>query len=173
MGEDSHRYSHPYVLYIGRTIPLVDFQMACAGWKPFRKSHCNLLTPSKIDYFFLFFQNVVKFIILMTLLAKSHFLNFVLSLRTHQKYTFNPTNKNNSAILCHINCQNCVGNMDNFKIIGSATNDFHLKLKESLLIHKNRPKINGAEKSIPLELFEWFYYDIFSFISMILFVHLS
>ena len=77
-----------------------------------------------------------------------------ISLRTHQKFSFNPANKNNSAILNHINCQKCVGSVDNFKIIGCATNDFHLKLKESLLIHKNRPKINGAEKSIPLELFE-------------------
>ena len=77
-----------------------------------------------------------------------------ISLRTHQKFSFNPANKNNSAILNHINCQKCVGSVDNFKIIGCATNDFHLKLKESLLIHKNKPKINGAEKSIPLELFE-------------------
>ena len=76
-----------------------------------------------------------------------------ISLRTHQKYTFNPANKNNSAILSHINCQKCVGDIDNFKIIGCATNDFHLKLKESLLILRHRPKINGAEKSIPLELF--------------------
>ena len=43
--------------------------------------------------------------------------------------------------------------MDNFKIIGSATNDFHLKIKESLLIQKNKPKLNGADQSVPLELF--------------------
>ena len=77
-----------------------------------------------------------------------------ISLRTHNKFTFNPDNKSNSAILSHINCQKCVGDIENFKIIGSATNDFHLKIKESLLIRKNKPKMNGADQSVPLELFE-------------------
>ena len=77
-----------------------------------------------------------------------------ISLRTHNKFTFNPDSKSNSAILNHINCQKCVGNIENFKIIGSATNDFHLKIKESLLIRKNKPKMNGADQSVPLELFE-------------------
>ena len=76
-----------------------------------------------------------------------------ISLKTHKKYTFNPKCKNNTAILNHINRQKCVGNIDNFKIIGSATNDFHLKIKESLLIQKNKPKLNGADQSVPLELF--------------------
>ena len=78
-----------------------------------------------------------------------------ISLKTHKKYTYNPNNKCNSAILKHVNCQKCVGDVQNFKIIGSATNDFQLKIKESLLIHKNKPKINGADQSVPLELFEW------------------
>ena len=76
-----------------------------------------------------------------------------ISLKTHKKFTFNPKCKNNTAILNHINRQKCVGIMDNFKIIGSATNDFHLKIKESLLIQKNKPKLNGADQSVPLELF--------------------
>ena len=77
-----------------------------------------------------------------------------ISLRTHKKFTYNPNNKCNSAILNHVNCKKCVGDVQNFKIIGSATKDFQLKIKESLLIRKNKPTINGADQSVPLELFE-------------------
>ena len=42
---------------------------------------------------------------------------------------------------------------ENFKIIGSAHNDYHLCLKESLLIQKLKPRINTSEKSVPLKLF--------------------
>ena len=34
-----------------------------------------------------------------------------------------------------------------------STNDFHLKIKESLYIHRDNPKLNGQESSTPLELF--------------------
>ena len=45
--------------------------------------------------------------------------------------------------------------VDNFKIVGNATtNDFYLKLKESLLILKMKPSLNIAQESIPLLLFE-------------------
>jgi len=46
-----------------------------------------------------------------------------------------------------------VGKEENFKIIGSAANDFHLCLKESLLIQKEKPKINTSDNSMPLKLF--------------------
>ena len=77
--------------------------------------------------------------------TKRHYLVRVfehlgISLRTHKKYTYNPKNVNNTAILNHINCNKCVGNQKLFKIIGSAQNDFHLCIKESLLIHKNKHK---------------------------------
>ena len=80
-----------------------------------------------------------------------------ISLLTHKKYTYNPKNTNNSAILNHINCKKgnkCVGNPDNFEIIGSAKNDYQLCLKETLLIHKDKPKINTNDGSIPIYLFE-------------------
>ena len=77
-----------------------------------------------------------------------------LSLRTGKKFTYNPNNNNNSGILDHINCQNsCYGNIDNFKIIGNASNDFFLRIKESLLISKFKPSLNSKDKSIPLQLF--------------------
>lgn len=45
--------------------------------------------------------------------------------------------------------------MSGFSIMGGvmSTNDFHLKLKESLYIHKEQPKLNGNESSEHLELF--------------------
>ena len=77
-----------------------------------------------------------------------------ISLATGKKYTFNPHNKNNTAILNHINSNACVGKKDNFKIIGSAKTDNLLCIKETLLIHKNKPNINTSERSTPLYLFE-------------------
>ena len=78
-----------------------------------------------------------------------------ISLRTHKKYTYNPRNSNNSNILNHINSNSkCVGKEDNFKIIGSAHNDFMLSIKETLLINKNKPTLNISDRSIPIYLFE-------------------
>ena len=39
-------------------------------------------------------------------------------------------------------------------MIGSASNKFHLKLKESLLILKMKPSLNIAKESMPLMLFD-------------------
>ena len=75
-------------------------------------------------------------------------------LTTGNKFTYNPQNPNNSAILNHINCTSCTGKSENFKIIGSAKTDFLLSIKETLLIHKNKPKLNTSEKSVPIYLFE-------------------
>ena len=91
--------------------------------------------------------------------SKRHFLVRVyehlgLSLRTGKKLTYNPSHNNNSGILDHINCSNnCHGDINNFKIIGTARNDFHLLLKESLLIRKFKPSLNSRDTSIPLQLF--------------------
>ena len=91
--------------------------------------------------------------------TKRHFLvrafeHLGVSLLTHNKYTYNPNNNNNTAILNHINSKKCVGNFDNFKIIGSAKNDYFLCIKETLLIHKDKPKINTNDGSLPVYLFE-------------------
>ena len=78
-----------------------------------------------------------------------------ISLATGKKFTFNPLNKNNSAILSHINCKTkCIGKEENFKIIGSARTDPLLCIKETLIIHKNKPKINTSYGSVPIYLFE-------------------
>ena len=90
--------------------------------------------------------------------TRRHYLVRVLehlgiSMKTRKKYTYNANNSNNSAILNHVNCQKCVGKEENFKIIGSAANDYLLCIKESLLIKKQKPGINTSDNSIPLSLF--------------------
>ena len=77
-----------------------------------------------------------------------------ISLATGKRFTFNPKNGNNTAILNHINRSECIGNHENFQIIGSAKTDSLLCIKETLLIHKNKPAINTNERSTPIYLFE-------------------
>ena len=52
---------------------------------------------------------------------------------------------------CHEKKHRC--SVDNFKIIGTAVKDFHLKLKESLLILKMKPCLNMAQELMPLYVF--------------------
>ena len=64
------------------------------------------------------------------------------------------TEKDATAIRkhCHQNEHFCT--VDNFATIGNGMNDFHLKLKESLVILKMKPSLNIAHESMPLLLFE-------------------
>ena len=52
---------------------------------------------------------------------------------------------------CHENKHRC--SMDNFEIVGTAVNNFHLKLK-GLLILKMKPYLNIPQQSMPLYLFD-------------------
>ena len=90
--------------------------------------------------------------------TKRHFVvrmfeHLGISLSTDNNYTYNPKNNNNTAVLNHINCNNCKATLDNFRVIGGARNDFLLCLKESLLILLHKPILNKSVKSIPLHLF--------------------
>ena len=51
-----------------------------------------------------------------------------------------------------LNCDTVVVEND-FKILGNDSNDYFLKVKESLFIMKDRPKLNIQGKYIPLALF--------------------
>ena len=64
------------------------------------------------------------------------------------------TEKDATAVkkYCHQNEHRC--SVDNFEIVGTAVNDFHLKLKKSLLILKMNQFLNIAQKSMPLYLFD-------------------
>ena len=59
---------------------------------------------------------------------------------------------------CDSNQKHCLSNehrcsVNNFEIVGTAVNDFKLKLKESLLILKIKPCLNIAQESMLLYLF--------------------
>ena len=47
-----------------------------------------------------------------------------------------------------------VVSLEDFKILASSTSEFHLKMKESLLIARDKPELNRNEKSLPLYLFD-------------------
>ena len=73
-------------------------------------------------------------------------LNLGISLSTDNNYTYNPKYNNNTAVLNHINYNNCNATLDNFRVIGGARYDFLLRLKESLLIQLYKPILNKREK---------------------------
>ena len=94
--------------------------------------------------------------------SKRHFFVRVnehlgISLKTGKEFTFNVKNKNNSTILSHINQNHeCKLNstFENFNIIGNASTDGYLCIKESLLIQKLSPNLNQSIQSTPLKLFD-------------------
>ena len=50
-------------------------------------------------------------------------------------------------------CEHIVS-LDDCKILTSSNSEFHLKIKESLLISRDKPELNRNEKSLPLCLFD-------------------
>ena len=89
--------------------------------------------------------------------TKRHFLvrayeHLGLSVITNREYKCNDKTATSVRKHCvHNSHSNC---LDNFKIIGSARNKFHLKLTESLIIHKEKPDLNITKESLPLKLFD-------------------
>ena len=47
-----------------------------------------------------------------------------------------------------------VVSFDNFKVFASSNSEFHLKIKESLLISCDQPSLNKNETSLLLHLFD-------------------
>ena len=76
-------------------------------------------------------------------------------------------NVNQSAISDHLLQCNCTINFDHFDILAAESNKFKLLLRDSGLTKRDKPILNRAIKSFPLELFDWG--D--SFISIILLPH--
>ena len=62
---------------------------------------------------------------------------------------------NTTAVHEHISATNHQGDLSDFEVIGrdNLRNDFFLKVKESLLIKRHKPKLNENEASTPLFLF--------------------
>ena len=44
--------------------------------------------------------------------------------------------------------------LEDFKILASSNSEFDFKIKQSLLISRDKPELNGNEKSLPLYLLD-------------------
>ena len=89
-------------------------------------------------------------------ITKRHFIargyeHLGVSVSTNNKLKFNKNNA--TAVRAHIHDLDHASSLEDIKIIGSASNDFHLKIKESLLILEFKPTLNTQGDSIPLLLF--------------------
>ena len=62
--------------------------------------------------------------------------------------------KKSTAVKDHkLFCDHIVS-IDDFKILATSDSDFHVKVKESLLISRDEPILNKNEASLPLYLFD-------------------
>ena len=57
------------------------------------------------------------------------------------------------AIQEHLLCCNYCPSFEDFSILTSESNDFKLRIMESLVIARDKPILNKADSSLPLELF--------------------
>ena len=62
-------------------------------------------------------------------------------------------NNKPTAIQEHLLCCNYCPSFEDFSILTRESNDFKLKIMESLLIARDKPILNKADSSLPLELF--------------------
>ena len=62
--------------------------------------------------------------------------------------------KATTAIKDHMLLCDHVVSLKDFKILASSNSEFHLKIKESLLIARDKPELNRNAKSLPLYLFD-------------------
>ena len=62
--------------------------------------------------------------------------------------------KKSTAIKDHMLICDQPVSFDDFKVLASSNSEFHLKIKESLLISRDQPVLNKNEASLPLHLFD-------------------
>ena len=89
--------------------------------------------------------------------TKRHFIvrayeHLGISLRTNKSFSYQKDTA--TEVRKHIHDCGHVSSIDNFEIIGRASNDFYLRIKESLLIKKWKPSLNITLDTIPLYLFD-------------------
>ena len=75
--------------------------------------------------------------------------HLAISVSTEKKTSPNTTKTTVVTDHCHKGVEHH-NEYSSFKILSQASNDFHLKLKESLVILKNDPDLNVAGESLPL-----------------------
>ena len=59
----------------------------------------------------------------------------------------------NSAVRDHMLVCNNIVSFEDFSVLANGTNDFRIKLQESLLIYRDGPQLNKTFESAPLMLF--------------------
>ena len=74
-----------------------------------------------------------------------------ISKRTGKSLKYNASQA--TVVQQHLVTSTHLGNIDNFKVIGYARNDFELLIKESLIISKLDPSLNKQVESFRLQLF--------------------
>ena len=62
--------------------------------------------------------------------------------------------KKSTAVKDHMLFRDHILSIDDFKILATSDSDFHIKVKESLLISRDEPILNKNETSLPLYLFD-------------------
>ena len=62
--------------------------------------------------------------------------------------------KTTTAIKDHMPFCDHVVSIEDFKILASSNSEFHFKIKGSLLISRDKPKLNRNKKSLPLYAFD-------------------
>ena len=75
--------------------------------------------------------------------------NMEISARTDK----NIKSTENSTVRDHIVVCNNIVSFEDFSVLANETNDFRIKLQESLLIHRDGPQLNITSESAPLTLF--------------------
>ena len=88
--------------------------------------------------------------------TKRHFIvreheHLGISILTNNNYSYNENTA--TAVRKHIHNCNHVSSADDFQIIGSARNNYHLTIKESIVIVMLKPTLNIAKDTMPLHLF--------------------
>ena len=78
-------------------------------------------------------------------------VNFKMKCLTKQKVKID--NNKLNVIQEHLLCCNYSPSFEDFSILTWESNDFKLKITESLLIAHEKPILNKADSSLPLELF--------------------
>ena len=88
--------------------------------------------------------------------TKRHFIvreheHLGISILTNNNYSYNQNTA--SAVRKHIHECNHLSSVNDFQIIGTARNNYYLKIKESIVIAMLKPTLNIAKESMPLHLF--------------------
>ena len=63
--------------------------------------------------------------------------------------------KKSTAVKDHMLFCDHIVSINDFKVLATSDSDFHIKVKESLLISRGEPILNKNETSLPLYLFDW------------------